>query len=277
MQNLHKPLHERLAELVVAAGLNQKELAQRAAMDRRRVSAILNGRRRPGLSELDRLAAALGVRTALLGSHPALLQWHSDDRFDVRHWYLPGAERNVERRFAAAKQIYGRMVTQLWDRAQTETHAAAYLALASSDSSPEWTVGLHALAAGYKPIRKAPLQIGFRRHPVVDHASGLSVGDCPVPALVGESGGLPVLLMPQVPLRIGNNSPTLDFLCVAKRRRRRHYINLEIDGSGHRSSYDQRRAELIAMPTVRFTETEVGRLDFMELFTGRLLTLIDLE
>lgn len=127
---------------------------------------------------------------------------------------------------------------------------------------------LHLLAGQALPHELSPQRIGYRRLPIIDAHSRM-VGDRPVPALLLK-GALPVLLFPQLTLRLLNvpteypyREATLDFLVLVRVQGKNIWINLDIKGAGHEDGLDALRDQLLALPRLVVTPTELARPDFL--------------
>lgn len=272
MSNLCAPLSTLLRQLRLAKGIKQNELARRVGIDFRRVSAFESGRRSPSQDELERLAEELGRAAAELLLHPD--GWRASSPrnrwFDGSHSFHPPRERSGEKRLSAARRLFGPWI-DVWLEA-CPSDARDFLVLTPSQSAPEWTFQLRHLSHGAHPTRLAPLEANFRQHPVLDPETRECVGDCPVPALIGEVGEIRYLLIPQVHLRTPRAAYTLDFLGGLKLRGRSlRFFNAEVDGLGHDPRFDRERERNLAMPTVRFTPEEIGQGNFVEYFVDKTL------
>lgn len=280
MKFLRQPLHRYLVELRRERDLQQTQVSQLARIDQRRLSAYETGLRNPSPAHLAALAPVLGTSVEALRQHPELWQGHSgrDAWFQDRHVFWPEFDRFGDRRLTAACVVFGAQVTR--EVRRLDPAAQSFLSLTPSDSSLEWRFQLHHLTGGAHPSRHSPLGIQFRRHMVIDPDTEECVGDCSVPALIGEFGTLRYVLLPKVCVRTKSmpDSPlTLDFLCGAREPGQPiTHVNVEVDGLGHDSRFDQKRTRALSMKTARFTESDLRSADFMGIFHGRVLKLVRL-
>jgi putative transcriptional regulator len=74
------PLHDQLREARLAAGLTQRQLADRCGMGQPYVSALERGEHRPTTAILCRIADALGATIELTGRGPVLHARESEKR-----------------------------------------------------------------------------------------------------------------------------------------------------------------------------------------------------
>ena len=278
MSCLQQPLHTYLRSLRLKLGLTQRQVANLAQIDPRRLSAYENGTRRAGPAQLARLAHVLGTSLEELLPHPPVWQGRSrrDAWFRDRHFFAPKFDRTGDQRLATAVATYGKGIQELLERCSPT--ARDFLALTAGDSAPEWAFQLQLLASTSEPSRASPLGIQFRRHTVVDPCTGACVGDCRVPCLIGALNSTRYILIPKVQVRTlarPQTPYTLDFLCgVREPGRPIAHVNVEIDGSGHNPRFDRERTRALALHTIRLSQTEVGASTTVDLFHARLLPFV---
>ena len=237
------------------------------------ISAIETNRLRGKLSDLEKLAEQLGVDAGLLLRQPGRKLFTSplDTHFRQRKYWLPRAERDGVQRMAALAQVCPEVLTPALDLVKARSDSSeclTLLSLVACDSSPEWMVLLQRLSVGDYPTSFSPLEAGFRTHSVVNHKTRRVVGDCPVPGVAGEFGGMRFLMLPHV--GIGIKEYTLDILVIVQANGKRHEVDLEVDGPKHISSRDALRKLDLGMLEIRFKVDEVLRPDF----NARLMTAI---
>ncbi len=275
MKSIQQPLHVYLRARRLQLGLTQRQVANLAGLDPRRLSAYETGTRRPNVPHLQSLAPALQTSLEELTLHPSVWRGTSalDDWFRDRHFFNPRFDRTGEQRLATAVAVFGKSVKPLLDACKAP--ARQFLALTAGDSATEWMFQLQLLARGAEPSRVSPLGIQFRRHFVLDPATRECVGDCSVPCLIGSVGPVRYILIPKVhvlTLARPQTPYTLDFLCGLREPRRPiTHADVEIDGTGHNPRYDRERERSLCLHTLRFTQSEVGLPNLVDLFHARLL------
>lgn len=270
MQQLTSTLGSYLRQLRKERRLTQVELARKSGVSPRTISAVEKNRRSGKAGDLTRLSVALDVDLSLLVSHPGRRLFRSplDEHFRQRAYWRPLADREGIQRKASLECLCPDVLRPLLDCVSARPDAGearSLLSLLANDSGPEWLVFLNRLGAGDWPTSLAPLQVGYRQHPVIDPLTRKSVGDCPIPGVAGEAADMRFLLLPHV----GIATPklyTLDILLIVQANGERYEIDLEIDGSGHRGEGDERRRRDIRMLEIRFTGQQVMRADFNTLF-----------
>lgn len=280
---LHIPMHEILRKHLAATGLNQSQFADRTGIRRRRVSKLLSGKAAMKGAELARLCKlfprwARDLRTSFVprrrkktGGRTAL-----PANRELHRLVKP------PRRFLSRQRIATR---RLWHglrkhdapvmdglraaiRAREDlTECLQHLHRTRCDSKFELSVYAHALADGAGICEASVLRLGFTRLPAVDEDTREPVGHRPMVAYLLRSETLRVLLLPQVSLEVENGTVyTLDALALVIHGRRRIWIDFEVDGSGHRSTWDRQRAEALGLPEARFNEEDVVASDFLDRF-----------
>jgi transcriptional regulator with XRE-family HTH domain len=278
---LYQPLHLYLRNLRTRAGLSQLQLAILSNVDARRVCDYEQGLRKPSPAHLELMAPHLKTDFPALLLHPDLWRSRStrDKWFQDKHHFWPDIERFGHERLRSAVAAFGPGIRRLVDSCSES--GKAFLTLTPSDSSPEWTFQLKHIVGGTEPSLASPLGIQFRRHFVTHPKEYRYVGDCSVPCLIGACANVRYILIPKVSVRTFDHPDfpiTMDFLCgVREPRQPIHHLNVEVDGTGHDPRWDARRQKALAMHTVRFTQEDIGRADFLDLFHGRIIPYANLS
>ncbi len=241
------------------AGLSQVELARKACVSNRHVSRVEKGLARPSAQYLQKLAAALNMTLdELLGGHrfhpakpgrrplgrPSLWLRRS---FPPMRDDEPTATLRVTYRLATYTRLGTELLSMLEaQRGRPAGFWAAAKWVAERLNAPEQAFVLHLLVAGDDLAR-----IGRPRRPWI--------------GIVRQVQGGHVVLFAQVGVPVATGGTyTLDFVAAVSIDGRRVYINIELDGPGHRTrtERDRQRAEELGLPTIRVPVAEVDRRDF---------------
>lgn len=280
------PMHEILRTRLAATGLNQTEFAARTGLRRRRVSKLLSGKAflRPAeVSSLCRLfplwardlrrLAGLRPKPERKGGRgrktlpgnvevqrlvPApRLHLVRQDAKTRKYW--PGLKRSHP---ALAASLRARILAR-----PDLPDALSHLERTRFDSKFELAFVAQQVAEGAVLAEMPLFRLGFTRHLPVDRETRELVGHRPKIAYLARRGAARVVLFPQVSLVVADGTMyTLDALVLVIQGRRRLWIDVEVDGSGHRTTWDRERAEALGLPEARFTEADVVADDFMDRF-----------
>jgi hypothetical protein len=116
-----------------------------------------------------------------------------------------------------------------------------FLQEARTDSGVEAQLWMLLLAEGGQPGCFSPMRAGFRRLAVVHGQSREVIGDLRLPCLTMDTEHWFAMLFPQVTLDARRAFYRLDALVGVWAARQRLWLNLEVDGQGHRSAFDSQR------------------------------------
>ena len=245
-------------------GLSQVALAKEVGMSQARLSQFERHVRLPNLQEYRRLSNALG---ACLGP----LEGRTPLPYPQSFWFrafTPDGEGNGSsaRRLFAARRRYPKIVDgqlpSVLSRPDWPT-CQRFLDQARLDSSTELLFWLALLKADGRPCWQAPTRVGFRLRSVVDEKRKVVIGDIRQPCLELKMNSLDALFFPQLTLDARRAFYRLDALACLRRKRRRLFLNLEIDGRGHDPEYDQVRQTQLGLRTVRLDTDDVTSPDLI--------------
>lgn len=276
------PTHDVLRRHLQATGLDQTDFAARTGIRRRRVSKLLSGKAQLNQAELATLCrlfprwardlrasfvpplrrAKTGGRKALPGSREL-------------HRLVTPPRRHLSRQRIATRRLWlglRREAPSVMDplrriiRSRKDLRdCLVHLNRTRCDSKYELSVYVHALAGQAGLCETSLLRLGFTVHPVVDEETHEAVGHRPMVAYLLRRGKARILLVPQVSVKVASGVVyTLDALALVLHGRRRFWIGFEVDGSGHRTTWDRVRSEALGLPEARFTEADVIARDFLD-------------
>lgn len=250
-------------------------LARAADLSPSRLSRLESGESHPSREEWSRLDAHLE-----LGPYPIL------DRLELppvrRRWFpnvpdLTAPERPLAARLHAARKLFGhaaeRVISAMEGRAD-RAHCEKFLEDANLESGYECMFWLILLACGARPGRHSLLRAGFRKFAVVDPHSKEARGDVRFACLDVDIAGCECLLFPQVTLDTRKRIFRLDVLACLYTPRHRTWVNIELDGYGHDSTFDHERQHLLSLPTARFQTIDLSSPDLMAVLERKLKPLL---
>ena len=252
-------------------------LAGFVGVDNRRISEFELGREWPSAFDVERLAAALGVRPTTLVNGT---DWGDRPRcsdlsrvFRGPKSYTPNLEREPADRFHRARLDFPELTKSL-DAAilGSPHHESARFAetVLPVLSSREALLCLHLFAAGGWLERLSPQLCGFTQLPIVDSENETVVGAIKVPAIGIYLAQTPYIYFPNVAVRCKPTYFILDFLVARKLERGTAWIDLEVDGELHNSRRDKERARALRLQTRRVNVDHLQRDDFIEMLLDRL-------
>ncbi len=257
----------------------QTTLAEQTGISRSRLSQLENAHRRPTLAEWPKLRSALNLyRLGLI--KPAHLP------VAPKYWHavkpsLRDAERSVSSRQFAARRAFGAKevnlsVAAVKARADQQI-CEQFLEQARPESGCEFLFWLKLLASGANPYRLAPSSAGFRRLRVVEPVSKQSFGDVRVACLEVQGADYRCLLFPQVTVDTRKALFRLDALVCVRTARERCWVDLELDGQGHDSTFDLERQQMLGLPTVRLDTGELAAKKVTKVLECKMLPLVGLR
>ncbi len=195
-----------------------------------------------------------------------------------RRWFpeyppLPEGERPFSIRQAAAKKTFGLLADKALLAVKVRPdHKLCYKFLedATLESGDEAMFWVTLLAKGARPGRHSPHRAGFRKFSIIDPKLKEVRGDLKLPCLDLDFPDFEALLFPQVTLDTRSRIYRLDALASLWHPGSRLWVNIEIDGQGHVSTYDKERESNLGLPTERIVTTDLAQADFYGALTRRL-------
>jgi hypothetical protein len=182
-------------------------------------------------------------------------------------------------RLHGARQTYGAIVDRrmraIFSRAD-ERLCLKFLQQAGLDSGDESLYWSQLLALGARPAWYSLAKSGFDHLRAVDPETLKTLDSVRRPCLQLNLRRQ-LLLFPQVTLDARKGYYRLDALVCVLVSGRRVWLDLEIDGSGHRGEFDERREKALGLPTLRLTPAEIGSENLLEILEGKLLALLPEE
>lgn len=121
------------------------------------------------------------------------------------------------------------------------------------------------IRAGAQPVMANPHELGFDLHPIVQ-ADDRALGSRVLPGFASFEGDLPYLIFPQVRLRTSTIPARLDGLVWFKVDDFTGWGDLELDGGGHNTANDLRRALALGLPTIRINQQTLDSNQVLETF-----------
>ncbi len=256
---MHKPFGIKLMEARLRAGLSQTYIARETGIPQRRLSHFEKLTRFPSHQEITRL-----VEFGLV-SRPTSDEGRAIRSYPTR-WRLKPltvrrtSERSLKSRIYAARKTYGSEVSvrlRALGSREDRKPKVEFLAQAGLESGIEAFALLSLLAEGARVLWAAPCRAGFRRLPIIDPKSKDVISDAKFPALELTVAGVPAILFPQLTVMVQGAVYRLDGLLGLKLDKKRAWLNLEIDGGGHISRFDEEREDRLDMLTIRLTESDL--------------------
>ena len=248
-----------LSQARISLQFKQAVVCAKTAITPPRLSKLESGQCFPTTEEWNRLKTVLH-----LGPLPKRNKLPTPTlRWALNSPVLDAPERSWEARLAAARASFPSM-ERLWFIIRGRNDASLcleFLRKARLDSGDEFLFCARLLADGALPCRFSPLKAGYRTHPIVHPKDGRMIGDGRWPCLEIIAEDLACLVFPQLAL-ISKGSYQLDFLVAVRTGQERFWINVEIDGSGHRGDYDLRREKKLQIATIRLTPEALMAEDF---------------
>lgn len=116
---------------------------------------------------------------------------------------------------------------------------------------------------GAEGFLESPHALGYRKQPLVD-PFGAVLGERKLPGLRGKMGEVNYLLWPQVGIRPRVATFRVDALLLVARKGRSAWCSREVNGPHHQSIRDATRRELLQLPEIQVTATEVDRFEAFE-------------
>lgn len=251
-------------------------LSQCTGIPTSRLSALETERRYPTEQEWGKLQQCLS-----LGPYqPAVELPVAPRRYHAAAPSRERAERTFAQRFGAARNQFGRLPDLLMAEINQREDAAVCLKLlqdARLDSGVEALLWMRLLAEGGHPCCFSPLRAGFRRLPVVHGGSRECIGDMRLPCLTLETGSWFAMLFPQVTLDARRACYRLDALMGLWAGKRGVWLNLEVDGEGHRSDFDRQRQKDLGLEAVRLSQGDLRDSEVLPLLALRCAPLLARE
>ncbi len=284
---MNKHFHIQLKEERTRRGWTQAELARRTGMTRSQISHLESSSLCPTYQQRASLLSAMHLPKDTLGYARPLSKpggWPRWLRGDLWERFLkrPGRyrldrDRENWTRLRAGKKQYRRIYDQLSAACQLK-HGRQVLRdlfhFGCIESGLEAIAIFQTLLTGivsYVPLSR----LGWRRMPVVEHPSGDIVGDRLWPVIVIEQPFLCALFL-QVRLQVPENTHyRLDFLACVKLEDGLHWVDIEVDGTGHDPTKDKIRTAQLRLPRVTLEEDDVLATDFPSRLQQKILQAID--
>lgn len=249
----HNNIGKKIIKARQALQLSQTVLCEKTAISQGRLSQLERGRRPPSREEWAQLSQHLN-----LGPYPGrptllapLGRWSADSPI------LSSAERPFVARSAAARYTFPTEMESVSTLVALRNDAKScyeFLEAAALDSGDEAYFYLRLLAEGARPCHFSPTRAGFRTSPIVDPLTKKVIGDLRRPCLELKQE---CLVFPQTSILVGNRLFRLDALICVRCPKHRVWIDLEIDGPGHRSELDKWRERNLQLPTLRLSRNDL--------------------
>lgn len=275
----HQPFGQRLKSLRERLSLTQGQLGQSVSVTPAAIYDYEAGRARPSPEVSARLSRALGEDVCAgtdywLGT-PA---WRYglkavSARFRENPEQLPPPERPASAHYNAARRDHPELVAGLEARIRARPDAlevAAHLARLRFRSGTEGLVALHVAAELSQPVEFRLPSLGFTQHALMDGKTLRPLGHLDWPGFYLRRATREMLIFPDVEVCARLRCYALDFLVRLREGRQRWWIDLEVDGSGHRSRWDRQRTANLDMLTVRLSEAEVASAAFWSILDDKL-------
>ena len=262
---------------------NQATLSRRSGISAARLSQLESDRRHPSKKEWARLDTCLSV-----GAYPEPVGLPCPDgQWRAGRPLLPLPERPISARDFAARKRFGSVVDRAWASIrsrQAEGPSVKFLHWAGLDSSCEYLFWLRLLENGGKACCYSPARAGFRSLSVVHRDLRTNIGDLRLPCLEiliegfapGErcwrvdSPGFRCLFFPQITLDSRKGYYRIDALACIRIGRSRFWLDLEVDGKGHDSTFDVEREARLGLKTVRLGTTDLTNEEFVDCLGDRI-------
>jgi putative transcriptional regulator len=239
-------------------GWSQQDLANSLSMSRQRISDFERGKLCPREPELVALASALRCQLEELETVPR--RPSGGRRVESKELlamyrtppaYLPEPRFNGWFRLSAARRSYPQLLARLEPKLRSQPTWQKFMARAPSDSGLETSLHLLELEAGAQTGWMSVAETGYVRLPVVDFDTREITARILRPVLVTRDW----ILFPQVTIATPVTY-TVDALLVVHSPRR-VYLDLEVDGKGHDSTWDATRELALGLVKLRLSEAEV--------------------
>lgn len=251
---------------------SQADLARQSGVRRERISRFESDTQRLNEKEIQALAKVLRTdaeKLRPLDRHPKeaeILASLVKKPFSKRLLPTKVNMASLRARYGTLAETLEYKIAQRPDAAWCEE----FLRWSGCDSKDEYLLCVRLLAhPAVTPVWFSPVRAGFTQHPSVDKETGRANGHLKHPALHLLTEGWKGLAFPQITLRPRGNF-RLDFLVALKSRGKTVWGDLEVDGTGHDPSYDEKKCDSLALPTVRLSGQEVERSDALSVLLGRL-------
>lgn len=254
---------------------SQAVLSEQSGIPASRLSALETERRYPTEQEWEQLRECLR-----LGPYePPVELPVAPRRCHTAPPAAEQAERTFAQRFHAARCQFGSAADLVMSQIKEREDAAVclrFLQQARTESGVEAMLWMRLLAEGGHPRCFSPLRAGFRRLSVVHGQSREGIGDVRQPCLTLETEHGFAMLFPQVTVDARRAYYRLDALMGLWVGRQRLWLNLEVDGEGHRSDYDLQRQSHLGLEAVRLSPGDLRDPGLLPLLARRLAPLLAL-
>jgi hypothetical protein len=178
----------------------------------------------------------------------------------------------------AAKKSFGALAVRRATEAASlhdPVLIARFLSESSLDSGHEHRLWTDLMADGGAPCWFRPLKAGFDALCVVDSSSKRNLSDRRLACLDLAGKIFDWLLWPQVTLDARQAYYRLDALACVHRDGERHWLNVEVDGEGHDSEFDERRALHLGLLTVRLKRADLATPHILERLEPKVVELLE--
>lgn len=250
---------KQIRERRIALGMTQRELGKAIGKYHKRISEFENEEVRPDNETFALLHKHLGF-FEVEPPQPKLLRPKKHLR-RLRSYGRKG-DRPTEARLVKAwheSTEQQRIVSLLSSKDRQK------LELYGCDSLWEATVmAMLIVFIKVKLVGVRPLEEGFFEHVVLHPVDQLPAGHIRFPAFMVVWKKRRILLIPQVPVRAGGVTFTLDFLVGVRRKGGPCWLDLEFHGEGHNFSGDRFRQEALRMRTLRYGPDDIREPGFIE-------------
>ena len=253
---------EQLRNIRKNRGLTLEALASQTGIDFRRLSSFECSVRRPNARELSVLSTALETSFHL----PPSSRLSSPERLYARPPRLEMHLPSCLSRLRAARKHYPELYRAVQGLIWPNRH---FLHRYPTDSTPEVFLPLMLLKEDFTSAALSPLRLDFRQWAVVHGADGdyLQAGDVRHVALWrGE-----FVCLPQVTMQPKRGTWRVDCLVRYQSGRYRRWCYLELDGPHHHPDRDHEKSDALAMPVVRFRDTDFCRPDFVDWLLSQII------
>lgn len=254
------------------AGRTQEDTARLTNIDRRRVAHLESGDRPPTEEEVTRLIHEECLPPGVWAEARVVRRYKSSWN-EKAQLFLRPTDFPMESRLSAARKVFGDVVGQRWEQVESRDDCLAridFLRYAGADSGLEFHFLLGLTAEASDPCWLSPVRAGFRKYAVIHPKDREVMSDVRFPALEFEVEGFPAVLWPQLTLQVRHSVYRLDGLMGLQVGKKRVWVNVEIDGTGHYGTFDQEREERLGLLTVRLNTQEMRAANMTDLLGEKL-------
>jgi len=242
-------------------GWTVREMAQVLATSYQQIREIERGGKLPtlDLAEKIRKVSGIGMPSAKEGHRTKLQRLASPTPYDLPIYSSEAWNAKVK--------TYSHLIGQLKPAPIIPGWLPRYVRCDSALEVLAWILLIHAGAqAGFS----SPHELGFDQHPIMIDDSA-TLGARRLPHFFLDHPKTPIIIWPQVTIKVGKYIYRIDGLVLYLRGNARVWAICEIDGSGHQAEKDAFRSENLQMTEFRFSSPDILGLRFVETLLSSLL------